>query len=243
MPRPPAPQVKPVPTKGPSGVLIGAVVVLVLALIAGLVWAVTRDGADLSAEGSAHALAEGGGVSLGPGPDADVPQLHIYGDFQCPWCGVLEDAIGESVQEKVDAGDAHLTITLMSFLDGRLPGENSVRAANAALCADDQDAFLPYYRQVYLNRPAEQGAGWSDEQLVSFAGAAGIGDDDLETFTSCVQDLTYEDYVHAMQERANQDGVSGTPRLFVDGTQITDEQMQGLMENSLTLDEVIAAHS
>lgn len=243
MPRPPAPQVKPVPTKGPSGVLIGAVVVLVLALVGGLLWAVTRDGADLSAQGSAHALPEGGGISLGPGPEADVPQLHIYGDFQCPWCGVLEDAIGDSVQEKVDADEAHLTVTLMSFLDGRLPGEHSVRSANAALCADDQDAFLPYYQQVYLNRPAEQGAGWSDDQLVSFAEAVGIGGSELESFTSCVQDRTHEDYVHAMQERANRDGVSGTPRLFVDGTQITDEQMQGLMENSHTLDDVIAARS
>lgn len=243
MPRPPAPQVKPVSSKGPPGVLIGAVVVLVLALVAGLVWAVTRDGADLSAGGSAHALPEGGGISLGPDPEADVPQLHVYGDFQCPWCGVLEDAIGESVQEKVQAGEAHLTVTLMSFLDGRIPGENSVRAANAALCADDQDAFLPYYQQVYVNRPAEQGAGWTDEQLLSFAGAAGIDGSGLDTFTSCVADRPYDDYVHAMQERANRDGVSGTPRLFVDGTLITDEEMQGLMENQVTLEEVIAAHS
>ncbi|QFG68765.1 DsbA family protein [Ornithinimicrobium pratense] len=243
MPRPPAPQVKPVSSKGPPGVLIGAVVVLVLALIAGLVWAATRDGADLSAEGSANALPEGGGISLGPDPEAGIPKLHVYGDFQCPWCGVLEDAIGESVQEKVEAGETHVTVTLMSFLDGRVPGENSVRAANAALCADDQDVFLPYYHQVYVNRPAEEGSGWTDDQLVSFAGAAGIEGDDLDTFTSCLEDRSHVDYVHAMQERANRDGVSGTPRLFVDGTQITDEQMQGLMENRVTLDQVVAAHS
>ena len=115
MPRPPAPPVKPVST-GPSGVLIGTVVVLVIALIAGLVWAVTRDGADLSAAGSSNALAEGGGISNGPGLDADVPQLHVYGDFQCPWCGVLEEAIGEQVEQKVAADEVHLTTTLMSFL-------------------------------------------------------------------------------------------------------------------------------
>lgn len=241
MPRPPAPQVKPVSSKGPSGVLIGSVVVLVIALIAGLVWAVTRDGADLSAEGAANTLPEGGGVSIGPGLDADVPQLHIYGDFQCPWCGVLEEAIGEQVKEKVDDGEVHLTTTLMSFLDGRNAGENSLRATNAALCADDHGAFLPYYQQVYANLP--EGGGWSDEQLVALGQEVGIGGEDLDTFRSCVADRTHEDYVHAMQERANRDGVTGTPRLFVNGTQITDEQMSGLMENRVSLDDVIAAHS
>lgn len=242
MPRPPAPQVKPVSTRGPSGVLIGSVVVVVIALIAGLVWAVTRDGADLSAVGAANTLPEGGGVSTGPGLDADVPQLHVYGDFQCPWCGVLEQAIGEEVKEKVAADEVHLTTTLMSFLDGRIPGENSVRAANAALCADDQGAFLPYYGQVYANAP-EQGVGWTDEQLVAVGEQVGIDGDDLDTFRSCVADRTHEEYVQAMQERANRDGVTGTPRLFVNGTQITDEQMSGLMEGRVSLDEVIAAHS
>lgn len=243
MPRPSAPQVKPVSSRGPSGALIGAVVVLVLALIGGLVWAATRGGADLSAEGAANTLPEGGGVSIGPGLDADVPQLHVYGDFQCPWCGVLEDAIGADLEQMVAAEDVHLTVTLMSFLDGRISGEHSLRSANAALCADDQGAFLPYYQQVYTNRPAQQGAGYSDQALIAFAEESGIGGSDLETFTSCVDDLTHEAYVEAMQERANRDGVSGTPRLFVNGTQITEAQMSGLMENSVSLDEVVAAHS
>lgn len=243
MSRPPAPQVKPVSARGPSGALIGAVVVLVLALIGGLVWAATRGGADLSAEGAANSLPEGGGVSIGPGLEADVPQLHVYSDFQCPWCGVLEDAIGEDLAQLVDSEDVHLTVTVMSFLDGRIPGEHSVRAANAALCADDQGAFLPYYQQVFINRPAEQGAGYSDQALLAFAEESGIGGSDLDTFTSCLDDRTHEGYVEAMQERANRDGISGTPRLFVNGTQITDEQMQGLMENRVSLDDVVAAHS
>lgn len=242
MPRPPAPQVTPNPSRGPSSVLVGAVVILVVALLAGLVWAATRGPSDLSAEGPDNSLPEGGGVSLGPGPDADVPQLHVYGDFQCPWCGVLESSIGEAVQQKVDAREVNLTVTLMSFLDGRIPGEGSVRAANAALCADDADRFLPYYQRVYANQP-EEGGGWTDEQLVSFAEQADLTGADLEAFTSCVQDRSHEGYVNAMQERANRDGVTGTPRLFVDGTQISDAQMSGLMEDASTLDAVIDAHS
>lgn len=240
MPRPPAPQVKPVSGKGPSAALIGGVVVLVVALIGALVfWAATR-GEDLEAAGTSSTLPQGGGVALGPGTDADVPQVHIYGDPQCPWCGVLEKSIGGAIGDKVEAGDINLTITLMSFLDGRIPGENSARAANAALCADETGVFLPFYQEMYAAQPQE-GGGWTDEQLVALGERAGVPDPGA--FASCVAERPHADYVEAMQDRANQDGVSGTPRVFVDGTQITDEEMTGLMEDASTLDAVIANHT
>lgn len=243
MPRPPAPQVKPVSSKGPSGALIGGVVVLVVALIGALVfWAATRGGDTSAAGGSSNALPDGGGISVGPGTDAEVPQLHVYGDPQCPWCGVLENSIGEGVDELVSAGEVNLTVTLMSFLDGRIQGENSARAANAAVCADEVGAFLPFYQGMYAAQPQE-GGGWTDGELVAIGEQAGISGSDLETFTGCVDERPHDDYVQAMQERANRDGVSGTPRLFVNGTQISDQEMQGLMEDASTLDAVIANHS
>lgn len=243
MPRPPAPEIKPVSSKGPPGVLIGGVVVLVVALIGALVfWAATRGADDSVATGSANALPDGGGVSVGPGTDADVPQLHVYGDPQCPWCGVLENSIGGAVDELVSADEVNLTVTLMSFLDGRIQGENSARAANAALCADDAGAFLPFYQGMYAAQP-EEGGGWTDEELVAIGEQAGISGEDLSSFDRCVTDRPHDGYVDAMQERANRDGVSGTPRLFVDGTQISDQEMQGLMEDASTLDAVIANHS
>lgn len=243
MPRPPAPEIKPVSSKGPSGALIGGVVVLVVALIGALVfWAATRGDGGADASGTANALPDGGGVSVGPGTDADVPQLHVYGDPQCPWCGVLENSIGGAVDELVSAGEVNLTVTLMSFLDGRIQGENSARAANAALCADEAEAFLPFYQGMYAAQP-EEGGGWTDEQLVDIGEQAGIGGEDLQTFTTCVDERPHDGYVEAMQERANRDGVSGTPRLFVNGTQISDQEMQGLMEDASTLDAVIANYS
>lgn len=238
MPRPPAPPVRPVSSKGPSGALIGTVVVLVVALIGALVfWAATR-GQDLEATGTSSTLPQGGGIAIGA--DADVPQIHIYADPQCPWCGVLEKSMGDALADKVESGEIGLTITLMSFLDGQIPGQNSVRAVNAALCADESGVFLPFYQQMYATQPAE-GAGWSDEQLVALGEQAGVSD--TEAFASCVADLPHVDYVEAMQARANQDGISGTPRMFVDGAQITDEEMSGLMQDASTLDAVIANHA
>lgn len=221
--------------------LIGGVVVLVVALIAVLVWAATR-GEGLDAVGSSSTLENGGGVNVGPGVEADVPQVRLYEDFQCPWCGRLEQSIGESLSDKAVGGEINLTYQIMSFLDGVSSDRSSTRAANAALCADDAGIFVPFHASVYANQPAE-GVGYRDEQFVQWAEDAGLGGAELETFQSCVADLTHADYVEAMQERSNRDGVTGTPTLFVNGEKLSNEEMSTLLQDPSALDGIIEAHS
>ncbi|MFK5635360.1 MULTISPECIES: DsbA family protein [unclassified Ornithinimicrobium] len=242
MPRPPAPQVTPVRSGGPSMALIGGVVVLIVALIAALVWAAAR-GSDLDAAGSSNALENGGGISVGPGRDADVPQIQVYEDFQCPWCGVLEGSIGEGLTERIAAGEINVTYQIMSFLDGSLRNDSSTRATNAALCADDAGAFLPFHAAVYAGQPQEEGVGFTDEQLLGWGEDSGITGDALETFASCTENLEHADYVEAMQQRANEDGVTGTPTVVINGETISNEEMQALMGDPSALDGVIEAHS
>ncbi|WP_122261056.1 DsbA family protein [Ornithinimicrobium cerasi] len=242
MPRPPAPQVRTV-SKGPSTALIGGVVVLVVVLVAALVWAATRDPGGLDSQGTGSTLPEGGGVSLGPGTDADVTQIRIYEDFQCPWCGVLENSIGPALTEKIEAGEVNVTFQIMSFLDGSLGNDSSVRAANAALCADDADVFLDFHAAVFANQPQQEGAGFTDEQFLRWAEEAGVEGEALETFGRCVEDLPHTGYVEDMQTRANQDGVTGTPTLVVNGETVGNEEMSRLMQDPGALDEVLADHS
>lgn len=241
MPRPPAPEVKPVGRGGPSAALIGGVVVLLVVLIGVLVWAATRGGGT-DAAGSANSLPDGGGVSIGPGVEADVPQVRIYEDFQCPWCGRLENSVGDPLTEKAEAGEINLTFQIMSFLDGSLGNDSSTRAANAALCADDAGVFVPFHASVYANM-GQEGQGYTDEQFEQWAQDAGLSGGDLDTFRQCVADETHEDYVEAMQERANRDGVTGTPTMVVDGTTLGNEEMSRLMQDPGSLDEIIEANS
>lgn len=241
MPRPPAPPVKQVAARGPSMGLIGGVVVLVVALIAVLVWAATR-GSGLDAVGSSSTLPEGGGVSVGPGVEADVTQVRIYEDFQCPWCGRFEASVGEALTEKALDGELNLTYQIMSFLDPVSSDRSSTRAANAALCADDAGIFVPFHASVYANQPPE-GQGYTDDQLVQWAKDAGLDGAELDTFSSCVQDLEHEDYVEAMQERANKDGVTSTPTVVVNGETLSNEEMSTLLEDPSALEDVLASHS
>ena len=242
MPRPPAPQVKPVSSRGPSGVLIGGVVAVAVLLIAALVWAATRGGG-LDATGSTSTLPEGGGISVGSGVDADVTQVRIYEDPQCPWCARLENSIGTGIQQKIDAGEINVTYQVMSFLDGKLGNDSSVRAANAALCADDAGIFAPFHASIYAQQPAQEGQGWTDQQFLGWAEEAGLTGAAAETFASCVADKPHVDYVSDMQTRANKDGVTGTPTVFVNDQKLSDEEMMRLLQDPSSLDEILAAHS
>jgi protein-disulfide isomerase len=220
--------------------LIGGVVALVVVLVAALVWAATRGGEDLASQGSSSTLPEGGGVSVGPGVDADVTQVRLYEDFQCPWCGVLENAVGAALTDKAEAGEINVTYQIMSFLDGSLRNDSSVRAANAALCADDAGVFSLFHASVFANQPEQEGAGFTDEQFVGWASDAGLSGEALGTFEQCVQDLPHTGYVEDMQTRANQDGVTGTPTLVIDGQTVGNEDMSRLMQDPAYLDELLA---
>lgn len=240
MPRPPAPKVSPQPApSGPPIALIGGVAVTLVAVVALLVYLATR-GDGLDAAGPANALPEGGGVVVAEAAEG-APQVHLYEDFQCPGCGVLEEVSGAAIIAAADSGEIGLTVTMMSFLDGTLGNDSSGRATNAALCADDAGAFAGYHGAVFAAQPEQEGTGWTDEQLVGFAEAAGLQDGELESFRTCMTQGTYTDYVADMQERANREGVSGSPYVFVDGEALADEDMFAMQQDPTAFEQILQA--
>lgn len=237
MPRPPAPKAKATKSSGPPMGLIGGVTALIVAIVAVVVYLGAR-GDDLAAQGSINALPEGGGLVLNP--DAtDVPEVHLYEDFQCPFCGQLEQASGQAIADAAAAGDIKLTYTFMSFLDGVSGNQSSSRAANAAVCAADTDLFPGYVDAVFAQQPPE-GEGYEDQAFFDAAEEAGIEGEQLDTFTSCVEDQTYADYVQDMAARATEDGVTSSPVLMVDGEPISNEQLSALLSDPTAFDAIIA---
>lgn len=224
--------------------LIGGVVALVVAIIAVSVYIAVRpdpvgtgDSASISGgASSSSALPNAGGIRVGDAGE-DMPVVHIYEDFQCPWCGLLEQTSGEAFTKAAQAGEIQLTYTLMSFLDGNIGNDSSIRAANAAMCADDQGSFVPYHAALYAEQP-EEGTGWTDEQLIDTADQVGV--DDIAAFTGCLDDETHFDYVRDMQTRSNQEGVTGSPRVFIDGEELGSEDMNNLLYDPTALTGILA---
>lgn len=242
MPRPPAPKgataTKAAPAGPPMG-LIGGVTALVVALVAVLIYLVAR-GDGTEAAGSADALPEGGGVLINADAPADAVDVHIFEDFQCPFCGVLEQSAGSAFEQAAEDGTIRLTYTFMSFLDRVSDNESSSRAANAALCANDAGVLPQWHSAAYAAQPQE-GVGYTDNELTGFAEQAGLSGAELNTFNGCVAGETYADYVDDMQEAANREGVTGTPTVLVDGEPLDQETLQQLQADPASLQDIIRA--
>ena len=114
MPRPPV-HVPPPPKQGPSPALIGAVVAIAVVLVAVIAYVALRpdpvdtanggDNASVTGDGtSPNALPNAGGIRVGDAGD-DVPRVHVYVDFQCPWCGQLERTSGADIYQAAQDGD------------------------------------------------------------------------------------------------------------------------------------------
>jgi protein-disulfide isomerase len=149
------------------------------------------------------------GPALGP---ADAPVTIVeFSDFQCPFCA----RAGPIVKELNAKYPEQVRIVYRHFpLDSIHPRARP--AAEAAACADEQGAFWPYHDLLFANP-----RGLSDEDLVRYAGEAGI---DTEKFAQCVTEGRHRKQVERDLQEGRRVGVSGTPSFFVNGRMLGGAQ-------------------
>ncbi len=241
MPGTPRPKAKVEPPSGPPMALIAGVSAVLIAIVAVVVYLAVR-GDGLTAQGGAGSLPEGGGIAVNPEVPG-APQVHIYEDFQCPFCGQLEQTSGPAITEAAAAGEIQLTYTFMSFLDGSLGNDSSSRAANAAVCAADAGQVSGFVEGVFAQQPENEGDGYTDEIFLNVAEDIGIEGTDLGTFTGCVQDQTYAEYVQDMQERASKDEVTSSPVVMIDGEPLGQDDLGRLLSDPTSFNDIVAERS
>jgi len=146
------------------------------------------------------------GMSMG---DANAPvQIDVYTDFQCPYCGRFErDTMPKIIENYVKPGKAHLTIHLFAFL-----GKESVWAAEAAYCANDQGKFWPYHNKLFNSQAGENQGAFSIEHLKIFAKELGL---DTKQFNTCLDSQKYQQAIQQVKDAAGQRGVRSTPTIFI----------------------------
>ncbi len=195
------------------------VTVVVAAVIGGTVLALRSSDSTTAAGAAASApsaVTPDGSYVVGS-PDAPVT-VQVVEDFQCPVCQQFETAFGETLDEYAQGTDVKVEYRGIAFLDRASTTNYSSRALNASACvmeAGDTDVWKEFHRQMYLQQPAEGGAGLPNSQIVSIASAAGADD-----ISSCVDDDTYADWVTATTKASSDDDVTGTPTVFVNGTKL-----------------------
>ena len=145
--------------------------------------------------------------------DKTLPVVDVYEDFQCPICQQFEALNGKYITSLITEKKATVKFHVLSFI-----GEESVRAANAAACANDEGKFVDLHLGLYANQPGSENSGaWTNDRLIAIAKAQGISG---STFENCVKDLKYQGWVSKVAEAGSKSGVNSTPTVFVNGKEI-----------------------
>jgi len=134
--------------------------------------------------------------------------LVEFGDYQCTFCKKFFHETEESILiNYVETGKVK-----MLFKDFIVVNEDSVNAASAAHCANDQKMFWQYHSTLYNNWDGE-GTGWaSSEQLHQFASTLGL---DMNEFSECMSQSKWKDLVLSSHADGRALGVDATPTFFI----------------------------
>ena len=155
---------------------------------------------------TAQKLVRNGSPIVG-NPNAPITILE-WGDFQCTFCYRFHESSLNIIQkEYIETGIANLV-----FKDFPLNGPDSVLAAEAAYCAEDQGKYWSYHDELYANWAGER-TGWiTDDSLNQFAITSDL---DIEKFNSCLDDHKYRQRVLDLEQFGREIGIDATPSFLI----------------------------
>lgn len=131
------------------------------------------------------------------------------------------------LQTLADRGDINLDFHVLYGLDRSFPGNHSRRAAIATTCVVDSGHFSDYTEEIYANQPAQEGDGWTDDELKQWAQDAGITGEDYTAFETCFDGLMTSDFVQKMQDTLPS-YLTATPSLTVNDQVVDLSQISSL---------------
>lgn len=169
---------------------------------------------------------DGAALVLG-NPDAPVTIVE-FTDYQCPFCArhALE-TLPQIKANFVDTGLVRYVIMDFPIVNNH---PQATKAAEAARCAGDQDAYVAMHDQIFVNQPQ-----WSrNERAVNlFLGYAEEIGLDMAAFTQCLESDRYETAVLANLQTGVDLGIRGTPSFFLNGYFVNGAQPFELFERAV----------
>ncbi|MGW0764983.1 DsbA family protein [Streptomyces sp. NPDC002676] len=207
--------------------IVGAGVVCVLGLAA-VIGVVAANAGKEKSKSAGPTVAPSGAqgkdsLAIPVGKDGAKSTLTVWEDFRCPACQAFETAYRPTLHELADAGKLRVEYHLVRLIDGNLGGSGSLRAANAAACAQDAGKFRDYHDVLYQNQPKETDDAFADNaKLIELAGKV----DGLDTpaFQKCVKDGTHDSWVSKSNAAFRAGGFTGTPAVLLGGKNIFQDQ-------------------
>ncbi len=160
----------------------------------------------------------------------DAPiTLVEFGDYQCFFCNKFFHETEPSILKNyVETNKVKII-----FKDFTIIGADSIAAAHATHCANDQGKYWEFHDELYNNWAGENNGWASSENIVRFAQNIGLNE---EEFMQCMSDEKYQQLISSSSNDARNLGITGTPAFFVIGpdnqvTQISGAQPYEVFQN------------
>jgi protein-disulfide isomerase len=144
--------------------------------------------------------------------------LDLYGDFQCSACrSFMEDTEVRLIDNYVRQGKLKIVYHDFVVIDSMNGSHDSENAADAARIAADQGKFWVFSDYLWANQQNEQAGEFSRDRLIEIARLSGL---DVAKFTADLDAGKYLAEVRAESATGHPAGVTGTPTILVNGTQV-----------------------
>lgn len=145
-------------------------------------------------------------------PNAKLTIVN-FSDYKCSFCARLhQDTVPKIIKDYVDTGKAKFVFKNLAFL-----GEESLSAANAAKCAQEQNKFWEYQDKLFAN----QKDSWTGDKLKQYAADLGLN---TAQFNDCLDKKKYNEQVLADNTEATRVGFQSTPSTAIGTTPIIGAQ-------------------
>ena len=152
-------------------------------------------------------------------PDAGITIVE-FGDYQCPNCKSWFVNTKPSIQEDyIQTGKANLVFVDIAFI-----GPDSLSAAQASYCAEDQGMYWEYHDTLYASQSGYKNGWAAVDNLKGFAADLGL---DTELFDECLDSGKYLDRVNANTAAARDHGVPRTPSFLIISSDGQQEDITG----------------
>ena len=140
-------------------------------------------------------------------PSAPITIVE-FGDYQCEACyHWYHNTRADIIDNYVETGKANLVFMDLPFL-----GRDSITAAQATYCADDQGKYWEYHETLYNFQEAVDDGWASKDRLVSFAFDL---DMNMDEFNDCMDAKKYAKRVKANYDESQRFGAEATPTFLI----------------------------
>ena len=168
------------------------------------------------------------------GSETATVTIVEVGDYQCEMCKLwFEQTRPQIIKNYVDTGKVNLVFIDMPFL-----GNDSITAAEATYCADEQGKYWDYHAKLYqLQQHVDD--GWANSDRLSTI--ALNMDLNMEEFNECMNSKEYYSKVNFNKQKAKTDlGANSTPTFVIVNTSGDSKRIVGAHPYS-TFEEIINA--